>query len=260
MKYMGGKYFLSKAISETMHSYVTPDMVDGYLEPFCGALSVLQKMNQYDYKCIATDYHPDLIQLWKEIRDDTFVIPVDMDEETYHDIKQYKSPSALKAFAGFGLSFGGKFFSGYADKYKNGKKENYLKEITNSMIRKKDTLEGVTFECCSYDTHTPHNTLIYCDPPYQVTKFPIKYRTSTKDYDIFDNERFWEVMRDWSKDNYVFISETSAPKDFVCVWSKKTHRSVSQSDKTRYKSESDSFAVESLYVHESLHSRMKKPM
>ena len=93
--------------------------------------------------------------------------------------------------------------------------------------------------------------LIYCDPPYQTTKYPIKYRTETSKYDDFDNVQFWKVMREWSIDNYVFISETTAPDDFVKVWSKSTHRSASQSDKTRYKNPSETFTEESLYVHKS---------
>ncbi len=256
MKYMGGKYFLAKDIVNTIQQYVNPSMVDGYLEPFCGALSVLQKINQLGYDCIASDYHPDLIQLWKEIRDDTFIPPTEITEDIYHTIKTYDSPNALKAFVGFGCSFGGKFFAGYADKYKNGKHENYLQEITNSMKKKKGKLDNVLFKCCSYDTWKPHNQLIYCDPPYQTTKFPIKYRTDISKYDDFDNETFWNVMREWSKDNYVFISETTAPDDFVKVWSKSTHRSASQSDKTRYKSESESFVIESLFIHESLKLRI----
>ena len=59
-------------------------------------------------------------------------------------------------------------------------------------------------------------------------------------------------MREWSKNNYVFISETTAPSDFIPVWQKTTHRSASQSEKTRYKNDSDAFKIEKVYVHESL--------
>ena len=131
------------------------------------------------------------------------------------------------------------------------KKENFLKEATNSMRKKKGKFKDIDFDCCSYDEWDPHNQLIYCDPPYQITKNPVKYRTGTKKYDVFDNQHFWDVMRLWSKDNYVFISETTAPSDFVRIWSKSTHRSVSQSDKTRYKNPSNTFIEEGLYVHES---------
>ena len=93
--------------------------------------------------------------------------------------------------------------------------------------------------------------LIYCDPPYQTTKHPIKYRTDTKHYDIFDNEKFWNTMRVWSKNNHVFISETTAPDDFIPIWEKKSHRSASQSSKTRYKNDSETYTVEKLYVHKN---------
>ena len=104
----------------------------------------------------------------------------------------------------------------------------------------------------------PHNKLIYCDPPYQFTKYPIKYRTDTKKYDIFDNEKFWEVMRKWSLTNFVFVSEPSAPDDFISVWNKKCHRSASQVEKkTRYKStETDKFKTEHLFVHKSVYDRL----
>ena len=247
---MGGKYKLKNKIANIMKDLIKSEDVDGYLEPFCGAGSILTIMNK-EYECTASDYHPDLIALWKSVQDKTFTPPTEMTEELYLEIKHSPSPSALKAFVGFGCSFGGKYFSGYADKYKNSKKENYLQEITNSINKKTHDFQGIRFDCCSYDKWDPHNMLIYCDPPYQTTKFPIKYRTSVKEYDIFDNEHFWDIMREWSKDNYVFISETSAPPDFVKVWSNPTHRSASQSDKTRYKNPSETFTEEILFVHSS---------
>ena len=79
--------YLKKDISKLMKEYVTPDDVDGYLEPFCGACSILSIMNQ-DYNCTASDYHPDLIRLWKEVQDDSFVIPTDMTETLYNSIKE----------------------------------------------------------------------------------------------------------------------------------------------------------------------------
>ena len=61
------------------------------------------------------------------------------------------------------------------------------------------------FECCDYKKWTPENTLIYCDPPYAYNNHPVKYRKSTKKYDVFNNIEFWDKMREWSKDNFVFI-------------------------------------------------------
>ena len=249
MKYMGGKYFLGKEISDVMKSIISSEDVKYYFEPFCGALSVMEKMND-TYRCIASDYHPDLIQLWKEVQEDTFIPPQEITEEIYHKSKELISPSSMKGFIGFGMSFGGKFYAGYADKYKNNKKENYLQEAINSIQRKKQKIQGIEFVCKSYDEWEPKDQLIYCDPPYQNTKFPIKYRRETKNYDEFDNDKFWDIMRKWSKNNYVFISETSAPDDFVSIWEKKSHRSASQSEKTRYKNKSEIYTTEKLFVYQ----------
>lgn len=255
MKYMGGKFFLCKEISKVMKSLVPPTEVDLYLEPFCGALNVLKLMNE-DYQCFASDYHPDLIQLWKEVQNDTFIPPENVDLEFYEECKKLESPSSLKAFVGFNMSFGGKYYSGYADKYKKEKKEDFLGEAKNSLKKMKGKINDVEFQCLSYDSLKPNNSLIYCDPPYGSTKFPIRYRTDTKHYDIFDNDKFWSKVREWSKDNYVFISETTAPEDFIPVWQKDVHRSASQSSKTRYKNESDKNKTEKLYVHKSIYERL----
>lgn len=255
MKYMGGKFFLCKEISSVMKSLVKPEDVDLYIEPFCGALNVLKIMNE-DYKCFASDYHPDLIQLWKEVKEDNFIPPESVNLEFYEECKNLKSPNALKAFIGFNMSFGGKFYAGYVDKYKRDKVENFLSEATNSLNKTKDKIKDVEFQCLTYDSLKPKNSLIYCDPPYGNTKFPIKYRTDTKHYDIFDNDKFWEVVREWSKNNYVFISEISAPEDFIAVWEKDVHRSASQSSKTRYKNESEKNKIEKLYVHKSIYQKL----
>jgi DNA adenine methylase len=251
MKYMGGKFFLAKELSQIMRDLVPPDKVVGYVEPFCGALNVLIQMN-HEYTCHASDYHPDLIQMWTEVQNDTFNPPQEIDIDYYNECKSLESPNAVKGFVGFNMSFGGKYYSGFVDKYKNNKKENFLQEAINSLEKIKPNIRDVIFTCISYDQLTPTKMLIYCDPPYQQTRYPIKYRTGTKHYDNFDNKRFWDVMRAWSTHNYVFISETTAPEDFISIWEKQTHRSVSQSKKTRYKNDSESFTSEKLFIHKSL--------
>ena len=59
-------------------------------------------------------------------------------------------------------------------------------------------------------------------------------------------------MRKWSKNNLIFISEEDAPKDFICVWEKKKQRSISQSKKTRFKTNNKFvYSSEKLFMHES---------
>lgn len=71
-------------------------------------------------------------------------------------------------------------------------------------------MQDVLFEYVDYKTLSFSGCLIYCDPPYDnTTKF-----TGTPD---FNTEKFWNVMRLWSQNNDVYISEYVAPEDFECV-------------------------------------------
>ena len=69
------------------------------------------------------------------------------------------------------------------------------------------------------------NNVIYCDPPYANTK---QFANSQN----FNYDEFWETMRQWSKDNYVIISELEAPDDFICIWQKDVQRSMKSTDNT----------------------------
>lgn len=251
MKYLGGKYFLAKHIAEVLLQ-LPLEYTNGYLEPFCGALSVLTRMAPHFDKCEASDVHEDLIELWKQVKTNTFRPPKTMTEARYLRVKKMKSPSALKAFVGFGCSFGGKYFAAYAQKYTGGKRENYLQAATNSVHKIHPLIQNCTFRCVSYDQLKPVNKLVYCDPPYMFNNFPVKYRNSTKKYDVFDSELFWTTMRQWSQNNLVVISEVKAPADFVCIWQKEKYRSVSQSKKTRFKDpHTKKFSTEKLFMHRS---------
>jgi len=251
MKYLGGKYMLGKYIAGVL-SQMPIDIVDGYLEPFCGALGVLKRMSGLFKKCEASDIHCDLIKLWKKVKNNTFRPPNTMNEKKYFKIKNMKSPNALKAFVGFGCSFGGKYFSAFAQKYTGSKKEDFLQAAKNSINKLRPYIQNVKFRCTSYDKLKPKNKLIYCDPPYKFKRFPVKYRNNVKKYDVFDTNKFWKIMRKWSMNNINVISEIKAPSDFVCIWEKKKYRSISQSKKTRFKNPNNKkYSTEKLFIHES---------
>ena len=72
---------------------------------------------------------------------------------------------------------------------------------------------------------------------------------------MFDNDEFWDIMRKWSKNNLVVVSETDAPEDFIEIWNMDRYRSAAQSTKTRFseKSEkpSETRKIEKLFIHKS---------
>jgi DNA adenine methylase len=256
MKYLGGKQRLGKHIApilKELWEINTTNQFQSYIEPFCGSLGVLKNMVDIPTEIIANDYHPDLIQMWRDLQQNRLVYPAEITEEDYLYYKNVPSPNSLKAFVGFGMSFGGKFFSGFAQKYLNHKSEDFLKEMVHSLERIRPVITNVKFTCRDYTELTPRNALIYCDPPYRFEKFPIKYRRDTKHYDEFDNDTFWNIMREWSKTNLVVISEISAPDDFIEIWRHDSYRSPSQSKKTRFKGESKAYKIEKLFVYNGTH-------
>jgi len=254
MKYLGGKQRLGKHIAPILLELWNLSDYDGYMEPFCGSLGVLkQVIPLFNAKTIiANDYHPDLIKMWQELQSGVLQISNSVSYEQYESAKLLESPNGYKAFVGFGMSFGGKYFGGYAMKYLNNKNEDFCKEMINSLNKTRPIIKNVHFICKDYKKLEPLNMFIYCDPPYLSERFPIKYRRDIKYYDEFDNIEFWDIVRKWSKNNMVVVSEMTAPNDFVEIWSQERYRSACQSKKTRFKDiETETVKREKLFIHNS---------
>ena len=80
MKYLGGKQRLGKHIAPILkdiwatYESLFATSLEAYLEPFCGSLVVLKNMSDVTgVPILANDYHPDLIQMWTEVKTGTFV-------------------------------------------------------------------------------------------------------------------------------------------------------------------------------------------
>ena len=173
---------------------------------FCGSCSVESKVEGFSRK-ILNDKHEYLIELLNGVKNG-YDLPEHISEEEYKYIREHKDEDkVLTGFVGFGCSFAGKWFGGYA---RNKQNHNYCKASKNSLMKKMSTMADVEFDWRDYKSLFLKGCLIYCDPPYANTT---KY-TGVPD---FDSEEFWNIMRAWSKDNDVYISEYEAPDDFVSV-------------------------------------------
>ena len=98
--------------------------------------------------------------MWKEVKEGTFIFPASISEEEYFAAKALTSPNAHKSFVGFGMSFGGRFFGAYAHKYINAKKEDFCKEMVNSLKHTAPLIQNVTFTNKSYLDLNPTNKFI----------------------------------------------------------------------------------------------------
>lgn len=202
MQYLGSKNRIAKELGAYLES-----IREGrpFVEPFCGSCSITSTMNQ---PRIASDAHLDLILMWKAVQEG-WLPPENISEEEYRYLK-FQEPSALRGFAGFACSFGGKWFGGYARK-----KEvySYARAGRNSLQKIASKLSGVSFLHADYRNIRPIRSLVYCDPPYEST-------TSYAGTASFNSLEFWNIMRKWSVDNFVLVSSYQAPGDFSVVWEK----------------------------------------
>ena len=176
-----------------------------YVEPFMGGGNMIDKV---DGLRIGNDLNYHLIEMWRALQNG-WLPPDEISEAEYKYLKaaQDIEDPALVAFAGFLVSFGGKWMAGYArDKDNN----NYAARGKRALIKQLPQMMGVELYDLDYrDLDIPEGSIIYCDPPYRGTT---GYKFS------FDNDIFWQWCRDKSLDGHrVYISEYNAPPDFRCL-------------------------------------------
>jgi DNA adenine methylase len=229
-KYQGGK----QRIGSTIHQIILDleeksgrkDLL--YFEPFvgmCGVMihfanDILEKKSER--KLYGNDLNPDVIKMWEALQND-WIPPKNCSEEEFNSLKKSLIHSPERGFIGTACSFGGAFFSGFRGKYQNSN-INDAKSTSNKLVKMKPAIKNINFSNKSYEDvfKNPIDMIIYCDPPYKQSlgKMCNKYLRE------FDSEKFWNIMREWSKNNIVIISEEQAPDDFISIWSKKTNSSI----------------------------------
>lgn len=209
MRYFGGKTRTCKEIAKVLNDNRKESQV--FLSPFTGGGWVEQYLTAPK---ILSDKHEYLIAMYKGLQEG-WLPPTEVTKEEYDKVhKNLDEDKRLSGFIGFGCSFSGKWFGGFA---KDSTGRNYASNAFNSIQTKLSNglLRDAEIKYCDYKEHQPKGMLIYADPPYKGTTQYAKGVVGT-----FNSEEFWEVMREWSKDNDVYISEYTAPDDFEVVWQK----------------------------------------
>jgi len=209
MRYMGGKMRIGKQLAAVIQTF-NPKV---YAEPFCGMFSVGKHVAAK--RKLASDNQPDLILLLQEVQRG-WNPPVNVSEEYYNHLRDAE-PSALRGFVGFGCSFYGKFFGGFA---RDPSMNDFATIARNNMRKLAPMIQGVEFKCASYTDYVGGADVIYCDPPY----------AGTTDFSSgeFSTEAFWDWVR--SCREVVLVSEYTAPGDFKVIWEKQV--TTTMKDKT----------------------------
>lgn len=191
MQYLGGKHHIAQEVSTIVNVCLRLKGSHAfYVEPFVGGLNIaplVRAEGKWDLTgrsrhCF--DVNAALITLYRAMQQG-WVPPSVLDETTYQQLKATKDPSnPLTAFAGFGCSFGAKWFGGYAA---DRKEQRYAECAANSLARKMSTCADVLFAPLSFFALEPArlaDAVVYCDPPYAGTQ---QYDGAPK----FDHDAFW---------------------------------------------------------------------
>jgi DNA adenine methylase len=218
MKYMGSKRRIAKDILPIILQNRKADQF--YVEPFVGGANLIDKVTGPRIGADINDY---LIEALKIIRDCPETLPDLVTEEDHAFAKKYLEDGFYYSkgeigYIAFNFSFGADWKGGYRrdKKGQKGSIDNMLKQSKtskNSALKQSPFLKGIDFIHSPYnDLEIPPNSILYCDPPYENTT---KYKHD------FEHEAFWQWCRDKENEGHeVFISEYSAPDDFICVWEK----------------------------------------
>ena len=207
MQYMGGKVRIAKHLVPVLQERLKDK--DTFVDLFCGSCNIISAIKAPNR--IANDLHKELIALHKAVQQG-WVPPSSVSELEYKEIKNSNEvPDYLKAFVGFGCSFAGRYFEGYA----RGGRRNYASGSANSLLKKHATMQDVVFTTGNYsDIEIPNSSLIYCDIPY---------KSSTKKYKYgwFQHESFYLWAKDMkARGHDVVVSEylCNVPEGWEVVW------------------------------------------
>jgi len=223
MQYLGGKYYVAKRLREAMEPYIRAHDYQVW-EPFCGGLNFSRMLT--DCTGVLSDVHPALISLYLGYRAG-WRPPDAVSREEWLRARNLPDNDPLKAFAGFGCSVFGVYFSGYL-----GDRDQYRAKgaITNgsavgrvicerparaaaSGLAVLQKLTGFSVGLLDFTGIQPFNIphLIYCDPPYEDT-------AGYKGTPPFDHALFWYRCQEWARYTTVLVSEQVCSVPAVAVW------------------------------------------
>jgi DNA adenine methylase len=232
---MGGKTRVAAQIGAIMRA--GRNGRDTYVEPFVGGGSVAAEMAPEFGTAHLSDANEDLAMLWEAVRTG-WVPPVRLSEELWRELKYATEPSALRAFAGFGASFGGKWFTSYAQ---DDPRKSYFhaQASAKSLMRDAPKIRHAQIRHLDYadaGQFVGPDAVVYCDPPYENT-------TGYGAVGRFDSDKFWDTARAWSDTGaQVYVSEYAAPEDWVPVWKLRASVTVNRDDKNKT-------ALEQLFIY-----------
>jgi DNA adenine methylase len=203
MQYLGGKTRIAAALAWQIAKARRPGQL--VWDAFCGGLSVSRALAA-NGPVLSTDANAALVHLYLAVQDG-WEPPTHVDAAMYAASRLLPDTDPLKAFCGFGMSFGGKWFAGLSKprpKYR-------FPAVGCAKVLKRDVV-GLTIRCLDFLSVDPAESdqVIYLDPPYRGT-------TGYAGMPPFAHDAFQSKALAWSRFCHVFVSEYQFPYG-TCVW------------------------------------------
>lgn len=219
MRYIGGKHRQGKIIAGVLKKH-TADAV--YVEPFCGSLGVARHLAPHATHMMLSDVSASVIAMWENLSRLTEeqlqqLLPDTIDEEMYAAVRACPDnfPSWMEAYVAVGMSFGGKWWGGYARDAMGTGVSKSAPRLKRAVIQKCVDMQRcgqITWDSGSYDDiFIPDRAVLYCDPPYANKTVGYEQKT-------FDHDTFWSWCR-YQVDRGVMLlaTEFNAPEDFMIL-------------------------------------------
>lgn len=218
MRYLGGKHVAGKYIVPHLLRAAGPDT--RIWDACCGGLHIAARLAKAGRAVYCTDVHPSLIALYRAVAAG-WDPPEHVSRETHKAARALPDSDPMKAFCGFGCSFGGGWFCGYA----RAAGRDFPSEARRSLLRDVPLIvrNGGSFERVDFLRESPcdlGDAILYLDPPYRGT-------TSYKGAPPFDHDLFDARVQEWARFCPVFISEYSLPYGEL-IWEREQKSTVSR--------------------------------
>ena len=167
MQYLGGKSRLGARIVQAILDDLGVKRLTLAVDLCSGAGGVTHRLADVSDRVIAVEAHPGLVALHKAVQDG-WVPPEHVSEAQYQEVRRGDQTTALAAFVGFGCSFGGKWWGGYArNEVGNATARNYCLNARRAVLR--ETRPNVDHVRADALTCAITAAVVYCDPPYEGT-------------------------------------------------------------------------------------------
>lgn len=222
MQYNGGKNYTIKrhGMGDFWRDYLAAHPVKRFVDVCCGSGAVASFVASIrpNIKIVCNDIHPAAVAVLRGAAREGWDPPLTLTEEEYgvlRDASRRGEVSPLIGFAGFGVSFGGKFFGGYSRP--RPAQSNPPGAAAFALRKDAKNLAHADFFNLDYaDLPDAVGVLPgdvwYIDPPYAGTT---GYAGTPK----FDHAKFWRWATALAQVVPVLVSEFAAPSDWSPVWS-----------------------------------------